>query len=94
MTTSNRDPYSIGQMAAAVVIYMNAVHPLSTISRDEADAELERALLQQGVTNPSEVIEEISTDLEASDPIWNEATIAVILADGDSIVLFRDGRVA
>lgn len=94
MSTIDRDPYSQGQLAAAVAVYMNAVHPLSTISRDEADAELEAALLQQGVINPSEVVEEISTDLNTDAIEWAGARIAVILTTGESIVLFNDGLVA
>lgn len=73
----NRDPKSQIQMAAAVERWLKDV-------TDQADIDFERALLDQGVTNPDESIDQIED---------GNGRVYVTLEGGTYLTINYDGRV-
>lgn len=88
---SNRDPSDTTATVKAVFAYFNIVHNYTYGKPDEddiatADVAFEKALLDLGVINPSEVIAEIcATDTEEG--------VAVTLDSGEGFIVRADGSV-
>lgn len=83
-TTHDRDAINPQALAQAVRIYVRSTN------RDERDIALESALLEQGVMNPSEVIEQIESDAFGAIIFFEHGDIIFVDIEGDVASVTRD----